>query len=190
VGTGKIIKAKELVADIRARMTDFELTAKYDLSLRELEAVLERLVYAGVLRRAELEERGAFFDLPENRIQTRQHPRKNLRTPPVIQDMEDPSSAGIVVDLSERGLRVLGIPLAVGDTRRLIIRPPNSTGLTEVVLSAVCRWTRSRDGHDHAREAGLEIVEIKEEDFLVIREMIQLLGFGCRRLRKNRNSAT
>ena len=36
------IKSKEIVADIRARVSDFELMSRYGLSLKQLEKVLVR----------------------------------------------------------------------------------------------------------------------------------------------------
>ena len=48
------LEIKAIVADIRARSTDFELCHKYDLSLEELPGVFEKLVELGVIRTAEL----------------------------------------------------------------------------------------------------------------------------------------
>ncbi len=52
-----MIKAKEVVADIRDGMTDFALTEKYDLSPRGFERLLSHLVDSGLLGERELEER-------------------------------------------------------------------------------------------------------------------------------------
>ena len=57
------IKAKEIVADIRARVSDFEIMSKYGLSLEQLEKVLEALLEAGEIRGAEIEERGLFLTI-------------------------------------------------------------------------------------------------------------------------------
>ena len=68
------IKAKKIAADIRARMSDFELMSKYELSLEQVEEVLEKLVEAGTIREAEIKERSLFFDDPANRLKTRRFP--------------------------------------------------------------------------------------------------------------------
>ena len=44
------IKAKEIAADIRARLSDFEIMSRYGLSLEQVEKVLEQLVEAGTIR--------------------------------------------------------------------------------------------------------------------------------------------
>ena len=46
------IKAKKIVGDIRARVSDFEIMSKYGLSLEQLEKVLEALLKAGKIRGA------------------------------------------------------------------------------------------------------------------------------------------
>ena len=72
------LEIKAIVTDIRARSTDFELCHKYDLSLEELPGVFEKLVELGVIRTAELKERSAFYDEPQNRSVTRRFPRTVL----------------------------------------------------------------------------------------------------------------
>lgn len=53
----RVIKAKEVIADIRLGMTDFALTEKYDLSPRGFERLLDHLVDSGLIGERELEDR-------------------------------------------------------------------------------------------------------------------------------------
>ena len=111
------IKAKEIVADIRARLSDFEIMSKYGLSSKQLEKVLEKLVEAGTIREDEIKERSLFFDDPANRLQTRRFPRIYLRVPLEIEDLNNSSNKGLLVDLSEDGFRTRGIAAVVGEEK-------------------------------------------------------------------------
>lgn len=53
----RIIKTKEVIADIRDGMNDPELTEKYELTPRGLESLLEHLVESGLIGEHELEDR-------------------------------------------------------------------------------------------------------------------------------------
>ena len=92
--SGKL-EIKAIVADIRARATDFELCHKYDLSLEELPGVFERLVELGVIRAAELKERSAFYDEPENRSVTRRFQRTLLGLELPVYDPDEPDRKGL-----------------------------------------------------------------------------------------------
>lgn len=52
----RTIKAKGIIKDIRAGMTDPELITKYGLTSRELEGVLAYLIDSGLMTREQLEE--------------------------------------------------------------------------------------------------------------------------------------
>ncbi|MGO9569718.1 MAG: hypothetical protein ACLP5H_19475 [Desulfomonilaceae bacterium] len=52
------LSAKEILADIRAGMDDAALMGKYDLSAQGLQSALTKLVAAGVMKQAELDDRG------------------------------------------------------------------------------------------------------------------------------------
>ena len=115
------IKAKKIVADIRARVSDFELMSKYGLSLEQLEKVLGRLLEAGEIRGAEIEERGSFFDDPANRSKTRRFPRIYLRVPLEIEDLNDSANKGLLIDLSDDGFRTRGIAAVVGEEKVFLV---------------------------------------------------------------------
>ncbi len=56
------IKARDIVNDIRSRMTDPELMAKYDLSARGLQSAFIKLLDARAITQAELDRRAAAHD--------------------------------------------------------------------------------------------------------------------------------
>ena len=58
----KKIDGRELVKDIRARMTDLELMEKYKLSPRGLDSVLKKLLEMKAITQAEYDWRPADYD--------------------------------------------------------------------------------------------------------------------------------
>ncbi len=175
------IKAKEIVADIRARVSDFEIMSKYGLSLEQLEKVLEKLVVAGTIREDEIKERGLFFDDPANRLQTRRFPRIYLRVPLEIEDLNNSSNKGFLIDLSEDGFRTRGIAAVVGEEKGFLVSLKEVRKRT-VRLRATCVWAKQDVDAEVRQEAGFKIVHISESDLLEIRRVTGLLGFRDRNL--------
>ena len=179
------IKAKEIVADIRARVSDFEIMSKYGLSLEQLEKVLEALLEAGEIRGAEIKERGSFFDDPANRLQTRRFPRIYLRVPLEIEDLNDSSNKGLLTDLSDDGFRTRGIAAVVGEEKVFLVSLKEVRKRT-VRLRATCAWAKQDVDAKLLKEAGFKIVHISESDLLEIRRVARILGLRDRNLSRKR----
>ena len=60
--TTRGIEAGDLVKDIAARMTDTELMSKYNISARELEVLLQRLVEKGLVTQRQIDDRLSLAD--------------------------------------------------------------------------------------------------------------------------------
>jgi hypothetical protein len=179
------IKATEIVADIRARFTDFELMAKYGLSWDRLQQVLTQLVQAKVIRSAELEERSAYFDDPLNRKLTRASYRAYLRVPVPLQDRDDSENQGVITDLSETGFRTRGIEARVSDERVFSIRAGKVSDVETFELKATCRWFDQSEV-----EAGFAFSAVSDQNLGHIRRLIQTLGMGNRNLLRRKSSST
>jgi PilZ domain len=179
------IKAKKIVRDIRARVSDFELMSKYELSLEQLEKVLGRLVEAGTIREDEIKERGPFFDNPDNRSKTRRFPRTYLRIPLEIEDLNDSANKGLLIDLSDDGFRTRGIAAAVGEEKVLLVSLKEVRKRT-VRLRATCLWAKQDVDAKVLQEAGFKIVHISESDLIEIRRVAGLLSLGDRNLSRKR----
>ena len=179
------IKAKEIVADIRARVSDFEIMSKYGLSLEQLEKVLEALLEAGEIRGAEIKERGLFFDDPANRLQTRRFPRIYLRVPLEIEDLNNSSNKGLLTDLSDDGFRTRGIAAVVGEEKVFLVSL-KEVRKRAVRLRATCVWAKQDVDAKLLKEAGFKIVHISESDLLEIRRVARLLGLRDRNLSRKR----
>lgn len=185
----RTIKARELVADIRSRVSDFELMEKYQLTFAQLEKVLAKLVEKDALRQEELQERGAHFDNPENRVRTRRAPREYLMIPLPIQQTADPSIAGFITDLSEQGFRAKGLATALDEKNVFVIGTKDLKNYAPFTVEAVCRWTRFDFSQDGQYEAGFEILEMSKRDRLVVRKMMEELGLGDRNIMKPKSSS-
>jgi hypothetical protein len=179
------IKAKEIVADIRARLSDFEIMSKYGLSVEQLEKVLDKLVEAGTIREDEIKERSLFFDDPANRLQTRRFPRTYLRVPLEIEDLNNSSNKGLLIDLSEGAFRTRGITAVVGE-EKLFLVSLKEVRKRAVRLRATCAWAKQDVDAKLLKEAGFKIVHISESDFLEIRRVANLLGFRDRKVTQKR----
>jgi hypothetical protein len=181
----RTIKASAIVSDIRSGVSDFELMAKYDLSLSQLEKVLQELVKGGAMRRAELDERGPFYDEPCNRLLTRSFSRAYLRIPLSIEDRDDPANGGLIIDLSEHGFRVRGIAIAEDEEKKFLIPAQEVGGVAQIELIATCIWVL-QDGRERKLwEAGLKITRISAKGRSSIRRLIKVLSFGdCNIMRR------
>lgn len=177
-----IIKADKLVADVRCRVSDSELLAKYQLTEDQLRKVLEKLVEKRSLRMAELEERGVHFDDPVNRNLTRRTPRYYLRVPLRVARGDTPLLQGIITDLSEFGFRTRGIRAQPGQVTSFQVRSTVSPEEAPVTITAVCRWTGSERSKSGLLEAGFEILAPSRQTKRAIQRMIKRLGWGDRNL--------
>ncbi len=166
------INTKEILSDIRARVSDFELMSKYRLSSGQLARLLERLREAGMLRREELQERGPFFDDPANRSQTRRLARTYLWRPLLIEDLEDPLNRGLVTDMSVMGFRTRGIRADIGDKKTVAIHSNEFKGGRVINLSAACRWFRKEGVDRNLWIAGFQIIHVLDDDLKLIQRII------------------
>ncbi len=163
---------KAIVADIRARATDFELCHKYDLSFEELPGVFEKLVELGVIRAAELKERSAFYDEPQNRSVTRRFPRTLLGLELPIYDPDDPARKGLVRDLSERGLRVASLRPDINLAKRFVIRPDWFPPIRPFDIGVECRWINKKELSRKYFLAGFEITFISTRSREQLRKLL------------------
>jgi hypothetical protein len=179
------LKAKKIVGDIRARMSDFELMSKYGLSLEQLENVLAKLVEAGRIREDEIKERGPFFDNPANRSKTRRFPRTYLRVPLEIEDVNDSANKGLLVDLSEDGFRTRGLAVRIGEEKVFLV-DLKEVRKRVVRLMATCIWVKQAVEAKVLQEAGFKIVRISESDLLEVGRVARVLSLGDRNLARKR----
>lgn len=180
------IKARDIVSDIRARLSDFELMVKYGLSSGELDTVLNRLAEEGEIRLEELLERSAFFDDPANRRETRAVPRAYLMIPLPVHEPNNPSNRGVITDLSQIGFRARGILAEVGDAKDLVIDASGIESACAIELRGTCRWTNNKGSHKWLWETGFKITSVTPEGLSTIQRLIGLLNMGDRNLMRTK----
>jgi hypothetical protein len=172
------IKAREFAHDVRAGLTDFELMSKYGLSFDELEALFDKLVKAGILRRPELRERAAFFEDDTNKRTTRGLSRGDVRFLLPVVDVNDASNTGIVRDISMRGFRTAGLSANPEEIRTVRIKADVFSGLQPFVVEAECRWVKEKGKDKTYITAGFEITRISETHLRKLQELLKTVGLG------------
>jgi hypothetical protein len=170
------IVARHIVDDIRSEMTDPELMEKYRLTSRGLQSVFRKLLDAGLLDLADVYGRTPFFDDTIEVDEIRMVPREELEFPLPIYDAQKPEIRGIVNDITERGIGVVGIGTRIDETRNFVIPADEFFRCSPVAFRARCRWVNSSDG-DERGTAGFQITEVSRGDLAKLRKLIQALTF-------------
>jgi PilZ domain len=171
------IVVKSLVNDIRAGFSNLELMEKYSLSSKGLLSAFNKLIASKAMKEDELDRRLPTFDDTVDIDHAREFPRCYPALGLPIYDEEDSEAEYHVVDLTEKGVQVLGIAANVGDTKSLIIKAGGlDQKIKPCVFDAECRWVKE----DHKKGlsiAGFEITDITDKDLEVLLHIIKLLTF-------------
>jgi hypothetical protein len=180
----RTIKAKEIVVDIRAGLSDSELMGKYGLSAAELRKVVESLTQAGRLRTVEVAQRDASPLGDGHKSGTRGLPRSYLRIPPEITDLQNQDNHGLVTDISVKGFRTRGMDCRVGDQKTFLIHCGGMTDTADIEVTATCQWRHAEATDKTLHEAGYRIDQVSERGLIDIQKLIRLLSIGDRNRRR------
>jgi hypothetical protein len=168
------LEPPEMVRDIRSGMTDFELMGKHDLSPKGLQRAFDELLRAGEIDQAELDSRFSAYDSVT--VQSlREMPRYFLAVAVDIYELGHPENRGILRDITEKGVGVVGIKANPGT--RITFTVPSEKFIHEgpIVFDAKCVWT-TPEGWDQEAAAGFQIVKISEKSLQDLRELIHSLA--------------
>lgn len=171
------IGVKSLVNDIRAGFSNLELMEKYSLSSKGLLSAFNKLIASQAMEEDELAERIPTFDDTVDINHAREFPRCYPALGLPIYDKGNTEAEYHVVDLTEKGVQVIGIGAEVGVSKTLVI---NAEGIDERIkpcaFDAECRWVKL--DHKKGRSiAGFEITNISDKDLHVLQHIIRLLAF-------------
>ena len=171
------IEAKNLVIDIRAGFSNLELMEKYSLSSKGLLSAFNKLIESRAVEKDELAGRLLTFDDTVDIDHAREFPRCYPALTLPIYDKEDSEEGYHVVDLTDKGVQVVGIAAKVGDKKSLIIKAGGLNQKIEpCVFNAECRWVK--EDHKKGRSiAGFEITDISYKDLQVLHQVINVLAF-------------
>jgi hypothetical protein len=170
----RTIRAKDIVNDIRAGMTDHELMEKYRLSVKGLQSIFTKLEQVKAVKRSELYSRTPWYDDTVNVGTMRNLPRNYLALSVSIHESENPTNNGVVVDLTEKGVRATGIQVRENQTKALVIDSGDLLDIGLITFKSTCRWTRQLE--DGTRNSGFEITNISERDVGKLRQLIDHLS--------------
>lgn len=175
--TKRRVKATEIVSDIRFGMNNRQLLEKYQVSLNKLQHIFWQLLDAHALEQSELEP---LISIPNIRInvEKRRKAHRNLvfiKLP--IFDLENLLDEGTVVDISETGLQISGLPTKVGDSKEFLVQADYFADMFPFVLRAKCVWSsKTTDGY---LSSGFEITNITEGALEEIRKLTSMLTISA-----------
>jgi uncharacterized protein (DUF433 family) len=167
----KRVKVKDFIKDFRAGLSDAELTRKYDLSHDALYILLQKLMNMRALKPDEL-----FGDLDiksgsVSPLNVRELERYYLDFQVVIFDASRPENKGVIRDVTEKGIGILGISCTPGELRTFVVTPENSPDIEPFLLRAECRWSDIQLEGEFV--SGFSIEEISEDDLASLRMLIK-----------------
>ncbi len=171
------IKASEVVADIRACMTNQELMTKYGLSRAGLKDLFGKLVAARAISEGELDERVTEEPVPDSPIQMRREDRHYLVVALPVYDLNDLTVEGHVIDINRLGLKASGIGAEVGEEKTLLIQADEFADVYPFTFDVACRWVRS-DEEDGEITSGYEITGISRVGLRELLKLVDLLALG------------
>ena len=168
------IPVRQMVADIRAGMNWSDLATQYNLSSNALRKALRRLVEKKAIEEREMPVEPSANDDPAASPQSRRFERYSLDFELPIWEAETPNVKGQVLDITEKGLGVLGIETSINEVKNLVIFSEEFFEIDQFSVLAQCRWVkRAPESGDYV--SGFEISSIREKDLAELRKVIELM---------------
>jgi len=127
--TNKRIKLGDIVKDIKSGLGDVPVMEKYDLRPADYLKILEKLRKAQTVPESDLDSRiNEWKTKGGKKDDLRETPRCYLVVTVRVSDARDHNVQGQLLDLSEKGCRLAGVPCTVGQTRKLRLEVEVSEG--------------------------------------------------------------
>jgi hypothetical protein len=175
-GTKKRINAREIVAEILAGVSRSELMTKFGLTRTELQRALKKLVDSKTLSLAELPADLVVLHDSEIPGDTRREDRYGIDFELPIWEEKDPEHKGQVLDITERGVGIIGLPAVVGQLKKLMVFSEEFLEIDPFVFEATCRWAKNEEITGDC-VSGFQISLIADPDLEELRKVIELLRF-------------
>jgi len=173
--TKRTINARLIAEDIRSGMADPELMDKYGLSAQGLQGVFKKLVDAGIFTVEQLEQRVPFSALTADLAEVRKLPRNYMVFHIPVYDEVTDQLFGHILDLTEKGLKVIGKKVNVGSTRTMLVQPTDTVDFHSFNFEATCRWVGRED--DGRYPSGHTITKISRHSLKELQKLIELNAF-------------
>ena len=153
-----VIKASQIVKEIRSGLNDSQLMERYRLTRRGLRWALMMIVSSGGISLDEICDRFSWESEELRLDRLRQSKRNKLNFEVTIHDFQNPHLRGTIRDVSETGIGVRGMQSTVGENKTLLVSADEFGEFATFILEATCRWSAKAPGGDYA--AGFEISNI------------------------------
>lgn len=167
--------ASDVLRDIRKGMSRSELMEKHRISFPGLQGIVSLLIESGALGRDELygylHARGEEAVVPD---MDRRHYRASADDSTFIYELHLPEVQGRILDISEEGVRTVGLEAEVDEIKTLVVLGDAFGDVAPFEFSAICRWA-TQDELTGVPIAGFQIVEISPEDSRQLQRLIQTL---------------
>ncbi len=170
------LEPPEILRDIRSGMTDFELMEKHDLSPKGLQRAFDGLIRSGQIDQDELDSRFSAYDTVT--VQSlRDMPRHFLAMAVDVYELGHPETKGILRDITERGVGIVGIKVKPGTVMTFTIPSENFIDKGPILFDAKCVWSTPQSW-DQEAAAGFQITKISDKSLNDLRELIRALALN------------
>jgi uncharacterized protein (DUF433 family) len=168
----KRISAKEIVRDIRTGMTAPQIMKNYKLSTKGLHSLFRKLLEKRCLAEEEFAgvspDEGISVILQKIRKAARHHPVLSV----TVYEKRKPEVTGLLHDLSEQGIGVVGIAALPDEMKTLVLVPHESLPLDPFTIHVRCRWFKEGNANSLC-SAGFEIAHAELSSLEALRELIE-----------------
>lgn len=100
--------------------------------------------------------------------------REYLEVPIAVHELGHPKNRGWVHNISEHGLGLVGLDAQINEKKNLVITADDVLEITPCEIEAVCRWVK-KQGLDEEFDAGFEIIQISDENWTKLLQMVPTL---------------
>lgn len=106
--------------------------------------------------------------------------RRSPRGYPVVNlaafDVDDPTTEGVVLDVSEKGIQISGMITVVEQRKTFMVQADQFANIKPFSFDAECRWFRPATDEDPCA-AGFEIINISVKDQEELNKILETLAF-------------
>ncbi len=170
------IKAEDIVTSIVSGATDRELMEQNKLTPQGLQSVFKKLFDLRLLDRSKYHHRLSPDYSPRDKVIVRRLDRTEILLPLEIQDLNDPECIGVLTNLTDHGVGIVGVASRVGQVRRFKVLADEYFQLAPFALEARCIWTKIEEGSTE-QSSGFEITRISERDKAKLMHLMDTLHY-------------
>jgi hypothetical protein len=107
----------------------------------------------------------------------RRHARKYILFKIPAYDAQTRRFLGLIQDISESGVQLLGAQVAAGTSKNIIVQPSEYVKAPPLHFEAICRWCR-KETPDGYHMSGFEITSIDEVNRAQLFKLMELMTLG------------